>query len=100
MTGWGEDRDPSIDQIRSLLREWTETLRKMRTELTSSRSRSPHEIRDYLENTIHGMEEFARHVSQRLEHGRIDELSAIELRIRLAQFEGELRRTTDAATYR
>jgi hypothetical protein len=88
------------ERVIPLLKEYHEKLAIMRTEagrIKEDRRRGDvkgimdsYELRDRFSSLKPAAVSLARHVSQRLEHGDLDEMDKLELTLRLAEFEHAL----------
>ena len=96
----------------SLFREYGARLDSIRADLENLRERHQNEeielayVREQIVLELSAYERlnpalvnFARRVSQQLEHGDVDEVTNLELQLRLADFEGNIEKTDNFFKY-
>jgi hypothetical protein len=92
--------NPFVDRVIPLLKEYTEKLNGIKMEAnklrrpTSTGVSLDHRVWNDLQTKLQALtppaKSLAQHVSQKLEHGALDEVDRLELWLRLAEFEHAL----------
>ena len=94
-------RKPSEDEtLLALLREYSakfNTLAGIGCPNGKHETVSGETFHDLVTSLLEPARDLARHVSQRIEHARLDPLVLLEMRLRLAEFEGAMQAAEEVA---